>query len=173
MPYRTWTSKHKQTFGIKREDDKRDHRTPPKPKAYYTQTKGMCRWCGKIIINPKTEEINMRKSWHSKCVEEYLFVYHQGEARKHIWERDAGYCAGCGCKCKKRRWHLDHINPLYEQKDVKDEDIDYSYWMPDNLQILCIDCHKEKTSKEATNRAEYRKGVRKKISQKSKRKYLR
>ena len=37
-----------------------DFRKPPKPKHYYTKTKGNCR-CGNVILNDKEDTINTRK----------------------------------------------------------------------------------------------------------------
>jgi hypothetical protein len=47
--------------------------------------------------------------------------------------------------------HLDHIIPLTDYPhDPQDP---YAAWRPGNLQILCEDCHKAKTAREASERA--------------------
>ena len=45
-------------------------------------------------------------------------------------------------------WQADHIKPLVEQKHVKEEDLDWSYYSLDNLQTLCKKCHRKKTNSE-------------------------
>ena len=37
------------------------HRVPPKPTNYYTEEKGECRFCGGVIKNQDTGEVNKRK----------------------------------------------------------------------------------------------------------------
>ena len=86
----------------------------------------------------------MRKSWHEQCVDEYMIIYHTREARKHVYKRDKGECNYCGKNCGRRRWDLDHIRPLWEQKGVKEKDLDWSYWALDNLQTLCRNVIKKK-----------------------------
>ena len=155
MPRTRWSRRHKITFGIE-EPSKWDgnHRVPPKPKHYYTKTKGNCRWCGMAILG-KDDELNMRKSWHENCVDEYMFIYHPRETRKVVLGRDGGICNWCSSKTKG--FHVDHIKPLVEQKGKDVSDLDYSYWSLSNLQTLCPQCHSEKTGEEATNRAKSRK----------------
>ena len=166
MPFRRWSSKHRKTFGITREEEKKKHgknyRVPPKPDSYYTNVKGCCRWCGDMIIR-EDETINYRRSWHPKCLEEYLFIYHQPETRKHIWIRDGGKCAYCDKAATKGRWQLDHIRPLWEQKGVKEKDLDWSYWSLDNLQTLCRKCHIEKTKTDTANARKSKKVIYKRI----------
>jgi 5-methylcytosine-specific restriction endonuclease McrA len=54
----------------------------------------------------------------------------------------------------RSRAHLDHIIPLADcPHDPQDP---YAAWRESNLQILCEDCHKAKTAREATERAERR-----------------
>ena len=73
MPLSRWSSRHEKTFGKKKKEKwDGNFRLPPKPDSYYTQTKGNCRWCGKVILN-EDGTINTRKSWHEECATEYLF----------------------------------------------------------------------------------------------------
>ena len=164
MPLSRWTSKHRTTLGRKRKDDpqNKSYRTPPKPESYYTSTKGQCRWCGNVITK-EDGTINMRKSWHDQCVDEYMIIYHTREARKHVYKRDKGECNYCGKNCGRRRWDLDHIRPLWEQKGVKEKDLDWSYWALDNLQTLCRKCHKEKTKTDTANARKSKKVIYKRI----------
>ena len=52
------------------------------------------------------------------------------------------------------RWCGSIIKPLYEQKNVPNHMIDWSYWDERNLQTLCRKCHKEKTKKDVGRLAE-------------------
>jgi len=145
MPFSKWSSKQERTFGKKKEKWNGDFRNPPKPDCYYTKVKGQCRWCGKMILNDDGT-INARKSWHEKCVNQYMLIYHSRERRAVLRRRDKGKCA----KCNKfsRKWDVDHIRPLIEQKNLKEEELDYTYYSKENLQTLCKKCHREKSNSE-------------------------
>ena len=146
MPLSRWSSRHKKTFGEKKKEKwDGNFRHPPKPDSYYTQTKGHCRWCSKVILN-EDGTINTRKSWHEDCATEYLLIYHSGEQRAQLWNRDKGICNHCGKFSMS--WQADHIRPLVEQKGVLEEDLDWSYYSLDNLQTLCKSCHRKKTNSE-------------------------
>ena len=147
MPLSRWSSRHEKTFGKKKKEKwNGDFRNPPKPKHYYTKTKGNCRWCGNVILNDKEDTINTRKSWHEDCASEYMLIYHSKEQRAHIRKRDNGVCNHCGKSSGK--WDVDHSRPLVEQKGVKEKDLDWSYYSLDNLQTLCKSCHRKKTNSE-------------------------
>ena len=52
MPLSRWSSRHKKTFNKKKKEKwDGNFRLPPKPDSYYTETKGSCRWCSKVILN--------------------------------------------------------------------------------------------------------------------------
>ncbi len=99
--------------------------------------------------------INERRNWHEDCATEYMLIYHSKEQRAHIRKRDGGKCNHCGKHA--HRWDVDHIRPLVEQKGVKAEDLDWSYYSLDNLQTLCKPCHKKKTKSEAKLRTKKKK----------------
>jgi 5-methylcytosine-specific restriction endonuclease McrA len=98
-----------------------------------------------MIVN-EDGTINERKSWHKDCATEYMIIYHSKEQRAWLRKRDGGKCNHCGVVGK--RWDADHIKPLVEQKGVKAEDLDWSYYSLDNLQTLCKKCHRKKTNSE-------------------------
>ena len=98
-----------------------------------------------MILN-KDNTVNERRSWHPDCATEYMIIYHSGEQRAWLRRRDGGMCNHCGEIV--RRWDVDHIRPLVEQKGVKAEDLDWSYFSLDNLQTLCKPCHRVKTNSE-------------------------
>ena len=152
MPLSRFGRRHKHTFGKQKEEWDGDFRKPPKPDSYYVQQKGICRWCGENILN-QGGEINTRKTWHQTCVTDYMIIFHPTEARKHIWKRDKGKCNDCGEQCTRRTWDLDHVKPLMEQKGIKANKLDWSYYELQNMQTLCRPCHKKKTKKDFKNNA--------------------
>ncbi len=151
MPLSKFGRRHKHTFGKKKEKWDGDFRKPPKPNSYYVQEKGICRWCGKKIIENKVHKT--RKTWHQDCATDYMIIYHSGEARKHIWKRDKGKCNDCGEQCTRRGWDLDHVKPLMEQKGIKGTKLDWTYYELNNMQTLCRPCHKKKTKQDMKNNA--------------------
>ena len=151
MPLSRFGRRKKHTFGKQKEEWNGDFRKPPKPDSYYIQEKGICRWCGKKIIENKIH--NTRKSWHQDCATDYMIIFHPTEARKHIWKRDKGKCFICGMSCTRRTWDLDHIKPLMEQKGLQEYELDWSYYKLDNMQTLCRPCHKKKTKQDMKNNA--------------------
>lgn len=135
-----------------------------------------CRWCDKPILNKADGTPDRRRNWHPECVELYLIRRSPRKLREVVWRRDQGVCAKCGrdtlnefrLLCAdliarteghgafKRKlsaewyaqrtgdfWEADHIVPL----------IDGGSFDLDNVQTLCVSCHREKTAAEATARA--------------------
>ena len=146
MPLSRWSSRHKKTFNKKKKKKwDGNFRLPPKPDSYYTEVKGQCRWCSKMIVK-EDGTINERKNWHKDCATEYMLIYHSREQRAHVRKRDKNVCNHCGVI--SRKWDVDHIRPLVEQKHVKEKDLDWSYYSLDNLQTLCKKCHRIKTNSE-------------------------
>ena len=136
---------------------KEDYRYPPKPDYYYdVKEKGQCRWCGSMIKN-NLGQINNRASWHPECSEKYRMIYDTAYIRKYIRKRDYGECNWCGEY--DPRFHIDHIKPLYEQKGLPSEEIDFKYWDERNLQTLCRKCHKEKTKDDMNKLREAKKRI--------------
>jgi len=142
------------------------HRRPAIPHS--DAPRGTCRWCGEHIFyakGPKQGELDRRRRWHPDCVEVYN-ASDPREARRVVRKRDRGVCADCGIdtyvvrrevrgkgRTRKLRergyvprrslWELDHIVPL----------IDGGSHALENLQTLCTPCHKQKTAREARERA--------------------
>jgi 5-methylcytosine-specific restriction endonuclease McrA len=46
---------------------------------------------------------------------------------------------------------VDHVRPLWSLTDA--ERLELRWWLPFNLQLLCVGCHKAKTKREARDRA--------------------
>lgn len=110
-------------------------------------------------------ELNRRRRWHPSCVDSYN-ASDPREVRRRLRKRDRGVCAHCrldsyalgrelrgrgrtralrerGFKPRQSLWEVDHIVPLI---DGGGHDLS-------NLQSLCAPCHKEKTAREARERA--------------------
>ena len=153
MPLSKFGRKHERTFGKEKEEWDGDFRRPPKPEHYWTKVKGQCRWCGYMITN-SDGSINERKSWHENCATLYMIIYHSREQRAQLRRRDGGKCNHCGVVGK--RWDVDHIKPLVEQKGLEAHELDWSYYLMDNLQTLCKKCHREKTNSEVHLRGKTR-----------------
>ena len=103
--------------------------------------RGECRFCGQQIIRDGRR--NKRLNWHPECADSYLMQF-SSHARERVHKRDRGKCASCGRR--SRKWEHDHIIPL---KDGGSHALD-------NIQTLCIPCHKLKTAREAGARASRR-----------------
>ena len=67
MPLSRWSSRHKKTFGKKKEKWDGNFRLPPKPDSYYTQTKGHCRWCSKVILKGRRNHKYKKKLARRLC----------------------------------------------------------------------------------------------------------
>ncbi len=143
-----------------------EHRRPTI--AFSDAPRGRCRWCGEEILHrsgAQKGEVNRRRRWHERCVE----IYNRSdprEARRLVRKRDRCICAEChldtralkrelrgrgsaqrlrerGFVPRRSLWELDHIVPL----------IDGGGHEIENLQTLCTPCHKQKTTREARERA--------------------
>jgi len=142
--------------------------------------KGFCTWCGDELLvteeGLKWARENSHKNgghyragevlrckvgdvwprvrkWHPWCVKAYMLRNNAGQTRYYVYERDKGACVVEGCEYGKPDtygrygyWEADHIVPL----------IDGGSFEMENLQTLCRNHHKEKTKREAGERAERR-----------------
>lgn len=147
-------------------------RRPPAP--YPRAPRGTCKFCGDVILKPNGER-DPRRSWHRgdrgdrNCLGEYM-ARDPGLQRRRIWKRDGGVCAECGRLCAglgeltiedyeraiyrvkglqrqprdgtRHGWHADHRIPLEDGGRHTD----------DNVQTLCIPCHRTKTAQENKRR---------------------
>ncbi len=87
--------------------------------------------------------LNLRRHWHDHCVDAYKQASWPQYARRLVYRRDKGRCAACGVTHRKQ-WELDHIVPL----------IDGGGFDLENMQTLCIPCHRQKTAQEASSRSQ-------------------
>lgn len=135
------------------------------------QGRPLCRWCGVVVTPP-------RRSWCSQeCVDEFLMRSSAETMRAHIFRRDNGICEACGCDTKKIErvigfadcvsygsgwsvfvrlgfnlhqslWEADHVVEVCNGGETH----------LDNMQTLCVPCHKQKTRKMHADRARARRG---------------
>lgn len=129
----------------------------------------ICRLCAAPIRCPDGAP-DRRRMWHPACVDMFLAATDPGRLRAQVFSRDHGVCAGCGLECARlaedgepwwkrhnrivdgvtwvelHEWEADHIVPI----------IDGGLLELANVQTLCAACHRAKTAREATARAERR-----------------
>jgi 5-methylcytosine-specific restriction endonuclease McrA len=127
---------------------------------------GECPWCG-------VKETTKRRRWHPECVTAYRIAAFSTDQRKALRRRDHGTCSACGrpnnrwgWKPGHKRthftevsweiiddWNADHRRPLWSApRDMRLEDREQWFGLS-NLQTLCSQCHKEKSAREAAERA--------------------
>lgn len=69
--------------------------------------------------------------------------------RRALLKRDNGVCAQC--KMDDRPWNSEHRFPLWLADNANPDHA--KYWRIENLETICVDCHKPKTKAEAAQRA--------------------
>lgn len=63
------------------------------------------------------------------------------KARKFVWKRDGGICKDCGTSKPRMQMHIHHI-VSFQNKELRAD--------PNNLILLCNDCHIKRHSKGAS-----------------------
>lgn len=89
----------------------------------------------------------------------YWWAYSQAEANGRV-SRGLYLCASCQEQFKRKDVQIDHVNPVVSTDGgVNDLNtyVDTLFCDPENLQLLCVPCHKLKSGIEQTMRAEARK----------------
>lgn len=133
--------------------------------------KPLCRWCKGPVEPPK-------RSWCSKeCVKEFLIRSSAQSLRRAVFERDKGVCACCGAdteKIKRVAYHAkadiwetyramgfnwNRHQTLWEADHVLEVSAGGETSL-DNIQTLCVPCHKAKTKKMHADRKFERTGIR-------------
>lgn len=120
--------------------EERQHREWPG--KYLHSPRGMCRWCGTTILR-QDGRVNLRRSFCGRhCIDAYRLRADPRVMRRFIYHRDLGICQVCRevfDHFEDDGWQADHINPLWAANG------DWTFWDPENLQLLCEPCHQEKT----------------------------
>lgn len=79
------------------------------------------------------------------CIKRINHARHGGSRKKFI-ESKGSRCCRCGTeKDDYRFFDIDHIEPLFKTGDKR---IQYDFNKQANLQVLCPNCHREKTMKD-------------------------
>ena len=142
------------------------HRIPPKPLWMKGVPKGTCQWCLEPIY-PGQRTRPRSCNWHRECLCEYRSIFDWPYIRGVVFKRDKGHCKACGqglydwAYWEKNThymvmdYEVDHIIPLFRwpEQNIKLLTWDnlpqwYAPWSIQNLQLLCVDCHRTKTAEE-------------------------
>jgi hypothetical protein len=138
---------------------------------------GSCRWCLEPTIwesGKKKGQPAPQRNWHNECY--YLYRLHTEIAAQFdfLFERDGPRCQICGeggyaaSYCAPDVTYLkpsivlevDHVIPLWRAIDFGGALADRRrLFGPDNLWLLCVECHKAKTAVEAAERAERNRAI--------------
>ena len=141
-----------------------------------------CRYCGRPLAPPRRDWCSA--SCRSKALQAFSLANDPAYQRRAVWQRDRGRCAQCGRDTRTLRdqlksadgparellyhtllregydrhrldalllWEMDHLHPVAEGGGGTGLD---------NLQTLCIPCHKQKTAAQLRQRRAARQGLR-------------
>ena len=98
-----------------------------------------CPICGTLREDFDTRHKSRSTCCSIGCTSDWQGRFHTWQGlRFRLFKERYGICASCGRMCKDP-WTLDHIIPLALGGEM---------WEPDNLQILCEKCNKEKTARD-------------------------
>lgn len=89
----------------------------------------------------------------------YWWSYSEAESRGRV-SRGLYLCASCQEQFKRKEVQIDHINPVVSTDGGTNDlntYVDTLFCDPENLQLLCLPCHKIKSGAEQTLRAQARK----------------
>lgn len=106
---------------------------------------GLCRACGWDVTKAVGYRRTPRVLWLPPNVEvRGAYPWTSFQSRKD-------WVQACQLERDYRDWQADHIVPLWSvDRDAPDA---LRFWGPENLQLLCGDCHKAKSAREAKARA--------------------
>ena len=100
------------------------------------------------------------KVYQCQCCKKYMYTGVSEKNFKAFQEKVTR--SKSGVKRAKTMYELDHKEPVipydryYYEVDME-EFVERTHCDIDNLEVLCIDCHKEKSAKEKTIRSKYKK----------------
>lgn len=119
-------------------------RQPPRPP--HEGQPGRCALCGTSPLPPR------RRSWCSDaCVFTWTLATIPKAAKAHLLELHGCTCWSCGEATPAGELELEHRRPLWSLTDH--ERTELRWWLPFNLQLLCVPCHRAKSAREAAERA--------------------
>lgn len=130
---------------------------------------GTCRWCGEAIeLTADAHHASRQRRYHrgdrsevgdTDCLDKYL-AHSRHDPRSALLAANPDtdlFCADCGVLCVRADrmngegcapWDADHEVPLWK---------DGEHTLA-NLRMRCVPCHKDKTKREAAERAAIRRG---------------
>ena len=117
---------------------------------------GFCRWCDEAIeprLKKNGQPHKRQASMHRWCADEYGLAQNVSRWRGALVKRDGDQCTECGPDGKFLQ--VDHVVPLWKVADLEPAQR-RQYFLLGNLQLLCFDCHKQKSAKETAERAHHR-----------------
>ncbi len=132
----------------------------------------VCRLCARTGLP------NNRFSWHPRCARLINAIWSPYASALWCLRRQRGLCP-CGkvlgelqevhvydgrdCETGTFRWmplarayEIDHVVPLWQVAMMPEERRTIRWWLPGNLQVVCVPCHRAKTKLEARERASIR-----------------
>ena len=124
---------------------RRERRRPPR--APFADLPGVCSMCGGLLSGRRT-------SWCSDgCVALWFIATTPRIAFDRLVEDLTDLCWICFAEPAAE---VDHVRPLWSLTDQERTEI--RWWLPSNLQLLGMRCHKAKSAAEAAERARLRRG---------------
>ena len=133
------------------------HRKPP----LSVERSGWCRWCDQTIeprLKKDGQPHKIQASMHQACSDEYWKAQNASGFLLALKKRDGDFCASCDRK-PDEVLEVDHKVPLWKVANLP-ASLRRAYFKLTNLWLLCSDCHKRKSAKEAAERAHHRRLVR-------------
>lgn len=146
-------------------------------------TKGTCTWCRVELPSRRMTWCRDQDpaTGFNPCLAEFFARQHYPSARPYVWIRDRGHCRDCGRDLRYQDqqnprfsrvwremspeaweahrlkigggaepWECDHIVPVAKGGGALGLD---------NLQVLCVPCHKRKTAEQAAEAAAERRAL--------------
>ncbi len=131
------------------------HRKPPLSE----RRPGWCRWCDGAIpprLKKNGQPHKRQASMHRNCADDHWMAQNVSRWRGALAKRDGDQCTECGPDGAFLQ--VDHSVPLWKVADLPVVQR-RQYFLLGNLQLLCINCHKRKSAKEAAERAHHKRLV--------------
>ena len=100
---------------------------------------GYCFNCDELLTGRRKRFCSAECNWYCFCVFDWPTM------RKEVWNREEGICQHCKSFVPFFEYEIDHIKEISTGKDqLEKAELFYDL---SNCQLLCVDCHKQKTSR--------------------------
>lgn len=114
---------------------------PPRPFGGQTRNgRKVCPMCGELSTSK-------RGWWHPVCAQ----IWSLASSPQLAWvelRKEANCC--WECRARGRTLEVEHVRPLWSLTPA--ERREFKWWLPFNLQLLCRECHRAKSAREARER---------------------